>query len=121
MAHRSPPPSPPQLLTIQTLGLRAKLCPRIWGSRQRAAGRLVGQGGREGLGTGRAAEAPGPPPGFLARPPGEGDHTTWVPPRASANPVSQRCWRLPGLGLQIPTLKASGERGVLLSLAALDE
>lgn len=121
IAHRSPPPSPPQLLTIQTLGLRARLRPRIGAACRGAAGRLAGHGGRKGLGTGRAAEAPAPPPDFLARRLGEGDHTIWVPPRASASPVSQRCWRLPGLGLQIPTLKASGEWSAVLSLAALDE
>lgn len=38
MVHGSPPPPSPQLLPIQTLGLRAKLCPQLWGSRRRAAG-----------------------------------------------------------------------------------
>lgn len=65
-------PSPPQFLTIQGPGLRAKLLPCLGGSQRGAAG----SGGRttqeQGLGSGRAAEAPGPLQGLAAGPPGVG-------------------------------------------------
>lgn len=71
-ALRPPLPSPPQFLTIQGPGLRAKLQPHLGGSQWGAAG----SGGRtmqeQGLGSGRAAEAPGPLQGLAAGPPGVG-------------------------------------------------